>query len=184
MIGELPKALEVNGKLLPIYSDYRTVLQLFPMYDDPELSDAEKAFITVKVLYACELDPDDYVEAAKQAYWFIDGGSIPKSEPEKARIIYWKKDEHIIMPAISKVVGVPEVRSLEYMHWWTFLGAFGEMSEGLCSLVFNLRRKQSEGKLEKWEKDFISKNQELVCIMTPEEEADLKELNDFLDTIT
>lgn len=184
MIGELPKTLEVNGKLLPIHTDYRTVLQLFPMYDDPELSDEKKAYITCKVLYDCELDDDDYVEAAKQAYWFIDGGEMPKSEPEKARVIDWKKDERIIMPAISKTVGVVDVRSLPYMHWWTFLGAFGEVSEGLFSFVLNLRRKMAEGKLEDYEKDFVRKNQELVCIMTPEEEADLKELNDFLDTIT
>ena len=50
--------------------------------------------------------------------------------------------------------------------------------------MLNLRRKMAEGKLEDYEKDFVRKNQELVCILSPEEEADLKELNDFLDTIT
>lgn len=184
MIGELPKALEVGGKLLPIHTDFRTVLKLFPMFDDPKLSDKEKAYVTCKVLYDCDIDEDDFDEATQQAYWFIDGGEMPKSEPEKARIIDWKKDERIIMPAISKTVGVVDIRNLPYMHWWTFLGAFGEMGEGLFSLVLDLRRKMAEGKLEQWEKDFVRRNQELVCILSPEEEADLKELNDFLDTIT
>ena len=184
MIGELPKALEVGGKLLPIHTDFRTVLQLFPMFDDPNLSDKEKAYVTCKLLYDCELDADDFDEATQQAYWFIDGGEMPKSEPEKARIIDWQKDERIIMPAISKTVGVVDIRSLPYMHWWTFLGAFGEMGEGLFSFVMNLRRKMAEGKLEDYEKDFVRKNQELVCILSPEEEAELKELNDFLETIT
>lgn len=185
MIGELPKALEVNGKLLPINADFRAVLQLFPMYDDPELSDDEKAYVTCKNLYACDIDIEDFAEATQKAYWFIDGGEMPKSEPTKARILDWKKDEHIMMPAISKTVSVPDIRSLPFLHWWTFLGAFGEVGEGLFSYVLNLRRKQAEGeKLEEMEKEFIRKNADLIELRTPEDEKALKELNDFLDTIT
>lgn len=184
MIGYLPKTLEVNGKALPIRTDFRVVLNLFPMFDDQELTDAEKAYVTCKTLYACDIAPEDFIEATKQAYRFIDGGDMPKTEPEKVRIIDWKKDERMIMPAVSKTVGVPDIRALPYLHWWTFLGIFGEIGEGMMTTVLTLRRRQAEGKLSKEERDFIRKHEDMVCLRTPEEEAELKELNDFLDTIT
>ena len=185
MIGYLPQALEVGGKMLPIHTDFRKVIGLFPMFNDPELSGIEKAYVCVRVLYKCKISEQDFDEAVEKAYWFIDGGGMPTSEPEKARIIDWEKDERMIMPAVSKTVGVPDVRSLPYLHYWTFLGAFGEIGEGLLSTVLNIRRKLADGEtLEKWERDYVHKNRDLIEILTPEEEADLKELNDFLDTIT
>ena len=184
MIGYLPKTLNVNGKALPIRTDFRIVLNLFPMYEDQELSDPEKAYITCKRLYDREIAPEDFIEATKQAYWYIDGGEMPKSEPSKARIIDWQKDERMIMPAVSKTIGVPDIRALSYLHWWTFLGCFGEIGEGMMTTVLTLRRKQAEGKLTKEERDFVRKNEDLICLRTPEEEAELQELRDFLDTIT
>ena len=41
MIGRLPQALEVGGRLLPIRSDFRDILAQFEMLNDPELSDLE-----------------------------------------------------------------------------------------------------------------------------------------------
>lgn len=185
MIGRLPQALEVGGKMLPIRTDFREVLDLFPMFDDPELSDTEKAYVACRNIYKCKIDPENFEEAADKVYWFIDGGDIAKTEPAPARIIDWEKDERTIMPAISKTVGVPDVRGLPYMHWWTFLGAFGEMGEGLFSTILHFRRKLAEGeKLDEWEKKWIRKNKDMIELHTPEEEAELKELNDFLDTIT
>lgn len=184
MIGYLPKVLNVNGKFLPIRTDFRVVLNLFPMFDDPELSNAEKAYVTVKRLYECDITPEDFAEAVKQAYWYIDGGEMPKSEPEKARIIDWQKDERMIMPAVSKTIGVPDIRALPYLHWWTFLGCFGEVGDGLMTTVLTLRRKQAEGKLTKEERDFIRKHEDMICLRTPDEEAELQELKDVLDKLT
>jgi hypothetical protein len=181
MIGRLPQELEVGGKLLPIRTDFRDVLNLFPMFDDPELTELEKSYVACRNLYKCEISPEDFDEAVDKIYWFIDGGDIPKDDPAPVRIIDWQKDERTIMPAISKTVGVPDVRSLPYMHWFTFLGAFGEMGEGLFSTVLNLRRKIADGeKLDEWERKWIQKNKDLVVIHTKEEEEAIAETEAFL----
>lgn len=181
MIGQLPNALEVGGKMLPIRTDFRDVLNLFPMFDDPELSDIEKAYVACRKLYQCEITADIFEEAVDKLYWFIDGGDIPKEEPAPVRIIDWEKDERMLMPAISKTVSVPDVRSLPYMHWFTFVGAFGEMSEGLFSSILNVRRKLADGeKLEEWEKKWIRKNQDLIAVRTREEQAAIDETEAFL----
>ena len=168
MIGVLPTSLEVGGRLLPIRTDFRDILSQFEMLNDPELTDKEKAYVCCRNLYECEIEPRDFVEAVEKIYWFINGGSIPK-------------DERLIMPSISKTVGVVDIRELKYMHWWTFLGAFGEIGEGLLSTILNLRRKKAKGeKLEKWEEKYIRENRELIDILTKEEQAALEETEAFI----
>ena len=54
-------------------------------------------------------------------------------------------DEAIIFPANNKAAGC-EVRAVLYLHWWTFLGYFGEIVEGLFSTIMSIRHKRAEGK--------------------------------------
>lgn len=98
--------------------------------------------------------------ACQKAVEFIDY-TIPNSRP-KPRTMDWKQDAAIIIPAINKVAG-KEVRAAEYLHWWTFMGYFMEIEDGMFSQVLSIRQKKSRGKkLEKWEKEFERNNAELV----------------------
>jgi transcription initiation factor TFIIIB Brf1 subunit/transcription initiation factor TFIIB len=62
------------------------------------------------------------------------------------------------------------------MHWWTFLGYFNEIGEGLLSTVISIRQKKNKGKnLEKYEQEFYRANKSLIDIkarLTPEEQAE------------
>lgn len=183
MIGGLPTALEAGGRNIPINSDFRVVLRIFEALSDEELSNIEKAYVTVKLLYADEITRQNFEEAVKKAYWFCDGGDMPKTEPEKIKTLDWKHDEMIIFPAVNKCAGF-EVRSCPYMHWWTFLGIFGEIGEGLFSTVMNIRQKNAKGKkLEKWEREFLTRNKDLVILRSAEEQAAIDETEEFLRTI-
>ena len=63
---------------------------------------------------------------------------------------------------MNKVAG-KEIRSVDYLHWWTFLGYFMEIEEGMFSQVLSIRQKKARHKkLEKWEKEFERNNSELV----------------------
>ena len=184
MIGLLPEALEVGGQLLPINADFRNILTIFEAMNDPELSNGEKAYICLCRLYAVPVPYDAAEEAIEKAYWFCDGGDMPKTKPEAVRTIDWKHDEQIIFPAVSKTVGVVDIRALPYMHWWTFLGSFGEIGEGLFSSIMNIRHKKAKGKrLEKYEEEFYRQNKELIKLRTPEEQAAIDETEAFLETI-
>ena len=46
----------------------------------------------------------------------------------------WDQDAPLIVPAINKVLG-GEVRAMPYLHWWTFVGAYMEIGEGVFSSV-------------------------------------------------
>ena len=51
MIGRLPKELNVNGIDRAIRSDFRVALLIFQAFNDPELSDQEKAWVMLDCLY-------------------------------------------------------------------------------------------------------------------------------------
>jgi hypothetical protein len=184
MIGQLPESLSVSGKELPINADFRNVLVIFEAFEDTELTKQEKAYICLKRLYKVQITSDIAEEAIKQAYWFLDGGDAPKSKPEAVKLIDWKHDESMIVPALSKTLGVVDVRSLPYLHWWTFLNSFGEVGEGLFSQVVHMRQKLGRGEnLDKTEKEFYRRNLELVTLRTAEEKAAIKKTEDFLKTL-
>ena len=98
-------------------------------------------------------------------------------------MIDWKQDANLLFPAINKVAGF-EVREIAYMHWWTFLGLFGEVGEGLFSAVMNIRQKKAQGKtLEKYEAEFYRKNKHLIDIKTPEDIEAEEELNEVFASL-
>lgn len=73
-----------------------------------------------------------------------------------------------------------EVRSVPYLHWWTFMGYFMEIGDGLVSQVWAIRQKRSKGKkLEKWEKEFERSNPELVKLKKVYSEKQQKEINNI-----
>lgn len=183
MIGALPKKLDVGGTLYPINSDFRVALNLFSYLGDDTLTQTEKAYLTVRTIYAAEIPDEFFIGALQKAFWFLDGGDMPKSEPSPVPLIDWEHDESIIFPAVNKAAG-REVRELPYMHWWTFLGLMGEVGEGLYSTVISIRSKMARGKkLEKYEREFVSRNKELVVLRTKEELAAIEETEDFLKTL-
>lgn len=183
MIGVLPKKLLVNGTLYPINSDFRVALNLFEYLRDDTLTELERAYLAVKTIYKDDIPDADFIEALQKAYWFLSGGDMPKSKPSPVPLIDWKHDESFIIPAVNKVAG-KEVRELPYMHWWSFLGYMGEIDEGLYSTIINIRSKMSRGKkLEKYEREFLNRNKELVVLRTKEEQAAIEETEEFLKTL-
>ncbi|MDF2537996.1 MAG: putative phage protein [Herbinix sp.] len=180
MIGCLPKQLNINNIERAIRSDFRVALLIFQAYNDLELSDQEKGIVMLDCIYE-DFDSipfEDYHEAQEKALWFLDGGGEPDentNHQQAKKVMDWEQDEQLIFSAVNKVAGY-ETRSVEYLHWWTFLGYFNEIGEGLFSTVINIRQKKNKGKkLEKYEQEFYRENKKLIDIkvkLTPEEQAE------------
>lgn len=182
MIGALPETLTVGDSEYPIRTDYRSVLQIFEAFQDPELYPEEKQLVSIYLLFEDFSDGDDVEtavedgfdaeEAIRQIAWFIAAGR-PEREDKSLPTYSWSQDEHMIFAAVNKVAGT-ETRELPYLHWWTFLGYFNEIGEGTFSFIVNIRNKLNNGKkLEKYEQEFLAKNHDLVEIkpvLTKEEQ--------------
>ncbi|WP_429149176.1 Gp15 family bacteriophage protein [Anaerotaenia torta] len=188
MIGQLPKELKINSTYRAIRSDYRVALLIFQACGDPELSDQEKVIVMIECLYQEpeKIPPEDYQAANDMAVWFLEGGEEQDDSSKHQQIkkvMDWEQDEKIIFSAVNKVAGF-ETRAIDYMHWWTFLGYFNEIGEGLLSTVINIRAKKNKGKkLEKYEQEFYRNNKALIDLkvkLSEEEQAEIDYWNKIL----
>ncbi len=163
MIGRLPKTLTINGEEKLIRADMNTAFLIFDAINNDELNEVGKVKVMLECLYIDEIDYcnlESLNEAIKQAIWFLNGGKEYGSSSKK--VIDWCQDEQMIFSAVNKVAGT-EVRNKEDLHWWTFLGYFSEIGEGLFSTVINIRNKKNKGqKLERYEQEFYNSNKQLI----------------------
>lgn len=184
MVGQLPNVLKVDNVYWPIRTDFRNILQVFEAFSDPELTQEEKWIVALFLVYEDFSCAEDVITAAREGFniqeavdqlsWFITAGA-PEREILEKPTYSWQKDEQIIFSAVNKVAGM-ETRALEYLHWWTFLGYFNEVGEGTFSFVVGIRNKLNKGKkLEKYEKDFLAHNKELVKLERPKTKEELEQ---------
>lgn len=168
-VWSFPTSLNIGGVEYEIRTDYRVVLDLLMALNDPELSDSDNkisAYMQSRVILEimfpdCDNIPQEHIqEALDKVAEFIDMGIGEDSK--KPKTMDWEQDAPIIIPAINKVLN-KEIRAEKYMHWWTFLGAYMEIGEGLFSNIIHIRQKKAKGKkLEKWEQDFYKENKSLI----------------------
>lgn len=183
MIGELPQKLKVGNRCYKIRTDFRDILKILIASNDPELLDEEKIYICLFILYQdFDTMPQElYSKAYEQASWFIDNGTR-KEQKKQVKVIDWEQDAPILFPAINKVAGF-EVRRQNYMHWWTFLGYFMEMSEGAYPHILALRMKKSKGKkLDKTELEYWNANLD-ICRLTTKLSEEEQEKKDKLNAM-
>lgn len=182
----LPNRLNVNGKEYFIRTNKDDILKIIEAFNDPELEDKEKVYICLYILYRDfnMIPQKDYEEAFKAAVGFIDCGIKNDNKRPTPSTMDWEQDAPLLYPAINKVAGF-ETRKVRYMHWWTFMGYYMTIEDGLFSTVLRIRsKKASHKKLEKWEQEFYNSNKDLCVIkkkLSAEEQAAKDRLIAILD---
>ena len=169
----LPPSVEVGGADCEIRSDYRAILDICAALDDPELGQRGKAAVALDIFYPSieDIPPEHYQEALDRCFWFIQGGD--EETPRKApKLMDWKQDFKLIVAPINRVTG-REIRSLDYLHWWTFLAAYYEIGDCLFAQVVRVREQKSRGKaLDKADAEFYRRNRDIVDLKTAYTQSD------------
>lgn len=169
---ELPKSVEINGETFEIRYDYRVILYLFEIMNDPEIDDQERAMSVLSNFYVNFDSLTAYEKAIQECFWFINGGKREESVKKKEKLVSWEQDFQYIVAPVNRVLGY-EIRSKEYdvetntggVHWWTFLSAYMEIGDCLFAQIVGIRSKKAKGKkLDKSEQEFYRKNREIVDI--------------------
>ncbi len=184
MIGELPTTLTVNNKVYNIRSDFRNIFRILEAYEDADLYIHDKIRLCLKRLYVEAIPYRDMQEAYEKACWFIDGGEqYKRCKPSNTKLVDWQQDEMPLFAAINNVARC-EVRSLEYLHWWTFLSYYMSINGGLFSQIISIRIKKLKGKkLEKYEEEFYKANRDMIVIrkhISSEQQEEIDRLNKLL----
>ena len=181
----LPKSLNIGGENFSIRYDYRVILDIFEALNDPELDEQEKALAVLQMFYLDFDDLEDYDEALKACFAFINGGHSEETEKKQPRLVDWGQDFPYIVAPVNHVLGY-ETRTVEYdpitntggVHWWTWQSAYMEIGDCLFAQIGSKKAKGK--KLDKSEHEFYRKNRDLIDIKTHYTESE----NDLLKAWT
>lgn len=164
----IPTSVQVGEQSYHVRKDgdFRMVLDCFLALEDKELTNEEKKYAAMIIFYdGMETVSDlnqfsDITEAYNEMVKFFNCGQIePVGIQTHYKSIDWELDEQLICSAVNKVAG-SEVRTLPYLHWWTFMGYFMAIGNSCLATVVSIRGKIAKGKkLEKWERDFKRDNE-------------------------
>ena len=156
---ELADTVEIDGRTYRIRTDYRVILEIFVMLNDLDLDDGDRTEALMQMFYIDR--PEDTGKAIQAFSSFVD--PRPRNSSGRTGLVDWETDFDLIAAAVNHVLGT-ECRSLPYLHWRSFLGAYMEISsESLFTRVISIRDKLRTGKkMEKWEKAWYRKNRDLV----------------------
>lgn len=165
MIYDLPKALTVCGGVYEIRSDFREVLDVIEILNNAELKEQERGYLALLFFYPDlqNIPHENYQEALRQCYWFINGGKYDAQTVHKpSRLMDWDQDLPYIIAPVNRVIG-HEIRADSYLHWWTFLSAYMEIGDCVFAQIVRVRSLQSKGKpLDKSDSEWYRSHQELV----------------------
>lgn len=173
----LPKSVNIDGTEYKIRNDcdYRVVLDVICALNDIELSDNEKIYCALKIFYDDIPQDKDLQQAVIEMMKIINNGEEekPSNEPQKPPIMNWEHDFKYLVAPINRVLGF-DIRTVDYLHWWSFLGAYFEIGECMWANIISIRQKRQKGKkLEKWEQEFYRENRKMIDLprrLTAEEE--------------
>lgn len=162
---EIPTSIEMDGRQFQIRNngDYRVILDCFQALEDAELQPMERILASLLIFYEDfntieDIYDIDLEKAVSEMYNFFNCGSDDFGTQSKRKLIDWEGDSQLICSAINKVANT-EVRSVPYLHWWTFMGYYTAIGDSPISTIIHIRDKLVNGKkLEKYESEFKRKN--------------------------
>ena len=178
---DLPTSLEIAGQEYGIRSDYRAVLDLLTALAAPDLEQGEKALAALDIFYPdfLHIPAEDLEEALAKCTWFVNGGDEGDNR-KRPKLMDWEQDFQYIVAPINRIFG-KDVRSMPYVHWWTFLAAYREIGDCLFAQIIRIRNLKAKGKrLEKADQEFYRENKRLVDIQRKYTDADNDVLSQWI----
>lgn len=161
---KLPTSTEIDGVECEFNSDFRDILKIFEIMNDPDLLETERLIVALHFFYKTDDYKADIMEATVQMLDFVTMGEHDDGKPAQKPLYDWEQDYNIIVAPINKTLGY-DVRGTEYLHWWTFLSAFMEIGECTFNTYVGIRDKLNKNrKLEKYEEKILKDNREKIIL--------------------
>ena len=182
----LPTSAVIGGVEYKLHADFRDVLNIISHLQNQEDTPQERIYIALALFYEGfdAMPRSDHQEAADYLMQFINCGEPEADTGPHPKRIDWEQDAGHIVSGVNKVAGA-EIRSLPFLHWWTFIAFFSAVGEGTLATVVSIRDKRRKGKkLDDWERDFYQENRDMVDFRhkyTAEELEERERLRKLID---
>ena len=169
LLDELPT--EWNG--CKIDTDFQIGIQISQCMSDGSLSNAEKLFVAVSLLFGDDY-AGDYADACEAINWFLNGWnqdniSSGKGKGEKRKreeIMDFDTDQWRIYAAFKMQYGID--LNTEKMHFWVYMGLLSSLEECAFTRIISIREKEITSKMPKEERDYLSKAKAMFRIKKEE----------------
>lgn len=176
MLDRLPE--DYNGWL--IRTDYRIGVQIQLCISDPELSEREKTWTALHLLYGNGI-PADLQEALSGLSWFLSCGSdaSPQEDgPAEEPLYSFDIDSARIVSGFKKVFGRDISR--EKMHWFEFVPMLGDLKDTAFTSVIDIRGTDASDIDKKRRSEFLRMKKRFAlpgrsAQYTEEEQAEIDE---------
>lgn len=180
---DLPTIKVLEDKVYTLNTDYRDILDIIE-YLTGEGDKQEAVYIALALFYEEfeEMPTSAYIEAWEYLRDFISLFQ-PESKTPPIQLVDWQKDFNMIAAGVNAVLGT-EIRQVEYMHWFTFMGYYSAIGDSNFATVVSIRNKKKKGKkLDEQEREFYRENKEIIDLpkkYSKEEQEEIDRLNDLL----
>lgn len=183
---QLPTAVEIDGTVYELNTDFRTCLTSILAFEDPELTNFEKQMVMLQLLYK-EI-PGNLQGACRLAVKFLNCGDDQQVESGHddgvGRLYSFEQDAKYIYSAIKQSHGV-DLEAVDNLHWWKFSYMFLDIKEEcFFNRLIQLRRQLKLGKLTKEERELYYRIQDIVdlpVLYTAEERSGIDEFMKLLN---
>lgn len=141
LIDELPTTVTIDGKVIPIKSDFKTSLKFSIMLENEEAPE-RRLYKTLQMFYPNRKFCKNHVESAlKQALSFYSGGKTEEARSGKRQSsthgFSFSCDAELIYSAFLQVYGI-DLQTVN-MHWWRFLALFRGLPDCKFTQIVGIR---------------------------------------------
>mgnify|MGYP002516864916 CR=1 FL=1 len=160
LLDELPE--KWNG--YEVYTDLSTGIQLSQCLIDNDLSDREKLYLTIHLLFVNDF-PRDCGQIFEAVTWLLNGWNndcMPTQKDNKVDVMDFDMDSWRIYAAFRGQYGIN--LSQENLHFWEFMGLLSNLDECAFVKVVEIRQKEITANMSKKEKDEILKAKAMYLI--------------------
>ena len=182
LLEGLPTAIEIEGEVYPIHTDFQTGLRIILAFEDTALTLSEKAVILVEQLY--KVKPKDFAKAVSFGIRYLNcGENRGEGNGRGQRMYAFSQDERYIFSGVDKVLNGRLSRG-EYVHWWEFVFAFMELPEDcMMSKILYYRSRRNAGRLTKEEQRLWAKNRDIFELEETQTAEEKEKYDNFMNRL-
>lgn len=184
LLDDLPE--KWNG--YEVYTDLSTGIQLSQCLTDEDLSEDEKLYHAVYLLFVDDF-PREYEQITEAISWLLNGwnhDNMPKKKRrgEEIEVMDFDVDSWRIHAAFRRQYGIDLKK--ESLHFWEFMGLLSNLDECAFTKVIEIRQKKITSSMSQKEKDALLKAKALYRIQKRETadgetESEQKERNEAIE---
>lgn len=178
----LPEAVTVGGNVFSICSNFRTVLKILRMLDDPDLPSAHKRSLALSWFYQGTLPEESLEDAMKAFQTFVRRNEHSSGSDASKPVFDYEQDAVEIYASFMHLYRI-DLLGEENLHWWTFSALLDGALQTDCALREKIRIRVADPSKYQ-DPSAIREAQALIEIKTPISREELKQRRKVSDILT